>query len=75
MKLKPDINIPKFLLSVSECSGTVRFVTPEGDDLNLKSALSQFIFAAVIGAKLQDFNGDVIVENDEDLHLLKRFCS
>lgn len=73
MKLKPDANIPKFLQAVSECRGAVHFTTAEGDNLNLKSSLSQFVFAAVIAGQLQKFDGEIVVKNSTDRKLLSHF--
>lgn len=44
-----DIKVRDFAKAVSECTGSVFMVTPEGDRLNLKSKLSQLIgFAALV---------------------------
>lgn len=66
MKLNPNINIPAFLQVVQTCKGNVCFATQEGDILNLKSALSQFMFTTVIASKLQSFEGLITVEDPED---------
>lgn len=44
--LKDNINHSAFLHAVMRCKGDILFATQEGDILNLKSALSQFVFAA-----------------------------
>ena len=75
MKLKPNISIPSFLQAVQDCQGEVCLVTKEGDHLNLKSVLSQFVFAAVIAGKLQNFEGFITVQNTQDEILLRDFCT
>ncbi len=45
-RLKDQTPNAAFLQRVKECKGEVLFLTEEGDKLNLKSALSQFVFAA-----------------------------
>lgn len=75
MKLNPDANIPAFLQAVQSCTGEVCFVTKEGDVLNLKSVLSQFVFTAVIAGKLQHFDGSITVQNAQDESLLRGYCS
>lgn len=74
MKLNPNMNVPAFLRAVHTCKGEVRFITKAGDDLNLKSELSQFVFAAVIAGKLQNLDGSIEVRNSEDAQLLKDYC-
>ena len=74
MKLKPDINVPDFLQAVQSCVGEVFFITSEGDHLNMKSTLSQFIFTAVIAGRLQNLDGCITVRNPQDESLLRRYC-
>lgn len=74
MKLKPNVNIPAFIETVRACSGQVCFETPEGDNLNLKSALSQLVFTTVIARKPQSLNGWITVQNPQDEALLYDYC-
>lgn len=74
MKLKSNIQIPAFLQAVQACKGEVNFVTAEGDNLNLKSTLSQFVFTAVIAGKLQSLQGQVILQNPDDQAILQDYC-
>lgn len=48
MKLKKNINVQAFLETVKKCDGNVYFKTIEGDQLNLKSLLSQYILVSII---------------------------
>lgn len=43
MKIKNITNIKKFFSIVNECKGTVELITEDGDRLNLKSKLCQYI--------------------------------
>ena len=43
MKITHIKDVDRFFLVVDECEGKVELVTSEGDRLNLKSKLSQFI--------------------------------
>lgn len=52
MKLCENIDYSEFFRAVQTCSGEVLLVTPEGDQLNLKSTLSQFVFAAAVRGNL-----------------------
>ena len=73
MKINPNADIPRFLQAVQNCRGDVRFTTPEGDDLDLKSALSQFVFAAVVAGQLKDMRGDIQLQDPEDFFVVQRF--
>ena len=46
MKLKENIDFIDFIKKIKTCKGDVYFCTLEGDRLNLKSVLSQYIFSA-----------------------------
>lgn len=59
MNLKPDINLPEFFRAVHACQGEVLFETPEGDRLNLKSALSQYVFTAAVAGQIRALNGQL----------------
>ena len=74
MKLKTNVNVPDFLQAVQSCAGEVFFITSEGDHLNLKSALSQFIFTAVIAGKLQKLDGCITAQDSRDESLLRPYC-
>ncbi len=46
MRFKENVNIRAFLQDVQKCSADVCFQTREGDILNLKSKLSEYVFLA-----------------------------
>lgn len=46
MKIQNITNIEKFFSVVDQCKGKVELVTGEGDRLNLKSKLSQYVSMA-----------------------------
>lgn len=73
MKLKPDANIPSFLQTVYQCKGEVHFTTEEGDNLNLKSTLSQFVFAAVVAEQIMSLDGEILISDSADREFLSRF--
>ena len=45
-RLKEAVSHANFLKRIKDCRGEVLFETADGDVLNLKSQLSQFVFAA-----------------------------
>ena len=51
MKLKENTDVVLFLKRVKSCRGDIYFVTDEGDRLNLKSTLSQYMCALLVGRK------------------------
>lgn len=51
MKLKPQADLAAFLDAVGQCRSDVHFNTAEGDSLNLRSVLSQYVFAALAGSR------------------------
>lgn len=73
MKLQTNANIPKFLQTVQKCRGAVTYVTPEGDNLDLKSALAQFVFAAVIAGESEQLHGEIEFEDMADIPSLQGY--
>ncbi|MCD8160241.1 MAG: polya polymerase [Clostridiales bacterium] len=73
MKLKSNIDYKKFLASVRRCKGEVYYDTVEGDRLNLKSTLSEYLFAtaAITSDIIED--GGVVCQLEEDYALLADF--
>lgn len=47
MHLKHDTDMISLIRALKQCTGDVLFCTKEGDVLNLKSQLSQYIFASL----------------------------
>lgn len=75
MKLKPAANIPAFLKAVQSCRADVYFITAEGDELNLKSTLSQFVFAAVCAGELRELKGCIQLEDPQDTAALAEYLT
>lgn len=73
MKLKKNINYSEFFRTVQTCEGEVILETPEGDQLNLKSTLSQFVFTAAICGKLSFADASIRVEDGYDINLLRKY--
>ncbi|MCC8046125.1 MAG: polya polymerase [Clostridiales bacterium] len=49
MKLKKDINISELLKDAQKCEHDVYLMTDDGDRLNLKSTLSQYVLVVLAG--------------------------
>lgn len=73
MKLNPNANIPNFLQAIQDCKGEVCFITSDGDNLNLKSELSKFVFAAIIAGHLKELHGKIQLTDPRDLPILEAY--
>ncbi|MCI9071331.1 MAG: polya polymerase [Lachnospiraceae bacterium] len=73
MKLKKNIEVNTFLETVRKCEGNVYFKTIEGDQLNLKSLLSQYILISIVNNDELMENGVIDCSNQSDLPILAPF--
>lgn len=73
MTFKPKANMAAFFQQLLQCRGDVWFITTEGDQLNLKSTLSQFIFVAAHVGQMQPPVGVVHLDDPNDLPLLQNY--
>ena len=73
MKLKPEIDYGKFFTAIASCRGDVYFDTAENDHLNLKSTLSQFVFASALSQYKGILDGVVTCMVEEDYLSLQNF--
>lgn len=75
MKIKNIADTGKFLEVIDNCSGKVELVTDEGDCLNLKSKLSQYVSLAGILADRDMKDLELVVYQEEDKRLLETFLA
>ncbi len=73
MQLMEEADLFSFLSAVKQCKQDVFFKTAEGDVLNLKSTLSQYLFAA-ISDKVDLLKDSTICCANEDAQNLKQYC-
>ena len=75
MKVQNITNVEKFFKVVDSCSGKVELVTGEGDRLNLKSKLCQYLsFAKLCSADSEEIKELIIkADNAEDVTKLMKF--
>ncbi len=73
MKLTNIKDVDKFFEVIDQCKGKVYLVTNEGDRLNLKSKLTQYVSLAQIfsGGEIPEM--DLMVSEPEDLAKLMDF--
>lgn len=73
MHLKSNIVISEFLSAVRNCSSDVYFETPEGDCLNLKSSLSQYILCTLVSDPALLASGSIRLSGSSDLEHLTNY--
>ena len=73
MILKESIDIQQFLKDVLKCKGDVCYSTNEGDYLNLKSQLSQFIFLIIYPKQNNMLSGQITITNNEDQMIIAKY--
>ncbi len=74
MKIENIKDVEGFFKVVDSCKGRVELVTAEGDRLNLKSKLSQFVSLANIfsnGAEIPEL--ELVASEAEDIEKLVHF--
>ena len=73
MKIKKVTNAPEFFKVVDSCQGRVELLTGEGDRLNLKSKLSQYVSMANIFSNGEIPELEIIAYEKEDTDKLIGF--
>ena len=73
MKVQNIRNIDKFFKVIDSCSGKVELVTGEGDRLNLKSKLCQYVSMANIFSNGEIPELELIAYEAEDISKLVNF--
>ena len=73
MKVSNIKDIDKFFSVVDSCEGRVELVTGEGDRLNLKSKLSQYVSMANIFSNGEIPELEIVAHDPEDIDKLVKF--
>lgn len=73
MKLQNIDNVEKFFSVIDECRGRVELVSPEGDRINLKSKLTQYLSLANIFSNGYIKELDLVAYEKEDIDRLLKF--
>ncbi|MCI6629806.1 MAG: polya polymerase [Lachnospiraceae bacterium] len=73
MKVQNIKDIEKFFKVIDECKGKVELVTGEGDRLNLKSKLSQYVSMANIFSDGTIAELEILAYEPEDITRLVNF--
>ena len=73
MNLKEDFNMSDFMEVAKDCTGDVFFHSVDGDIINLKSLLSQYVLASIACKPGLLKNARVVCTQDEDYAKLADF--
>ena len=73
MKVQNITDIDKFFKVIDSCKGKVELVTGEGDRLNLKSKLSQYVSMANIFSDGTIAELEIVAYEPEDIDKLVNF--
>lgn len=73
MKIKNITQPQKFFEMLQQCKGKVELVTSEGDRLNLKSTLCQYIMLTQMFTEAKIGEIELLVSEPEDLSLLLNY--
>lgn len=73
MKIKNINNPQQFFETLNRCKGSVELVTTEGDRLNLKSTLCQYIALTQMFKDARISDVELILSDPEDLSLMIDF--
>ena len=73
MKLFHVSDVEGFFRTVDECKGRIELVTGEGDRLNLKSKLSQYVSLAEIFSNKEIPEMEIVLSEKEDMEKMLTF--
>lgn len=73
MKFNNITNIEKFFQVIDSCKGKVELISEEGDRLNLKSKLSQYVSLAKIFSDGTIDDLEIVAYEPEDVEKLMEF--
>ncbi|MCR4893063.1 MAG: polya polymerase [Lachnospiraceae bacterium] len=73
MKIKKIGDVDKFFKVIDNCRGKVELLTDEGDRLNLKSRLAQYVSLANIFSDGTISEIEVVADEPEDQDKLTKF--
>ena len=73
MKVQNISDVEAFFKVIDECRGVVELVSPEGDRINLKSKLSQYLSMATIFSNGYIQELDFVAHEKDDIERLIRY--
>lgn len=73
MKIQNITDVNTFFKIIDECKGPVELLSPEGDRINLKSKLSQYVSMASIFSNGYIRELELVAHNKDDIERLIRY--
>ena len=73
MKIQNINDVESFFKIIDQCKGSVELVSPEGDRINLKSRLSQYLSMATMFSNGYIRELDLIAHDKEDIERLLKY--
>lgn len=73
MKVKNITDVNKFLEMICHCKGTVELITSDGDRLNLKSKLCQYIALTQMFSDAKIDEIEIIAYEPEDTQMILEY--
>lgn len=73
MKIQNIDNVENFFKVIDQCKGVVELVSPEGDRINLKSKLSQYLSMATIFSQGYIKELELVAHDKEDVERLIQY--
>ena len=73
MKIQNISNVEKFFQVIDQCKGTIELVSAEGDRINLKSKLSQYLSMASIFSNGYINELELVAHEPEDVERLIKY--
>lgn len=73
MKIQNITDVDKFFKVIDECKGTVELVSQEGDRINLKSKLAQYLSMATIFSNGYIKELELVAYEKDDIDRLIKF--
>ncbi len=73
MKIQNINDVDTFFKVVDECKGTIELVSPEGDRINLKSKLTQYLSMATIFSNGYIKELELVAHETEDVDRLIKY--
>lgn len=73
MKLEKITHMSEFFKTVDSCKGRVELLTDEGDRLNLKSKLTQYLSIGQIFSKAGELNLELVVGEEDDMQKINQY--
>ena len=73
MKIQNIDNEEKFFHVIDQCKGIVELVSPEGDRINLKSKMTQYLSMATLFSNGYIKELDLVAHDKEDIERLIKY--